>query len=168
MRSWAAIFPSAVCRSRDKNAPTYYSPETLSSTLAGEYGYRGESVRRPSVDDLSCHIPSSSDPRRKSPLATSSVTFEVVLVLLSLTLSNEALEDVFSPRQLRFSCRRSSLRVPVGCREFLSLAAANPREERLGVFVCGRISRTFAPEEYLSENAQNTVAGRSGKTGPPR
>jgi hypothetical protein len=38
--------------------------------------------------------------------------FEVVLVLLSLTLSNEALEDVFGPQQLRFSCRRSSLRVP--------------------------------------------------------
>jgi hypothetical protein len=41
--------------------------------------------------------------------------FEVVLVLLSLTLSNEALEDVFGPQQLRFSCRRSSFRVPVGC-----------------------------------------------------
>jgi hypothetical protein len=38
--------------------------------------------------------------------------FEVVLVLLSLTFSNEALEDVFGPQQLRFSCRRSSFRVP--------------------------------------------------------
>jgi hypothetical protein len=71
-------------------------------------------------------------PALRFPLGTiTAEAFEVVLVLPRLTLSNEALEDVFGPQQLRFSCSRSGFRVPVGCREFLSLAETNPREERL-------------------------------------
>ena len=75
----------------------------------------------------------------------------MVLVLLSLTLSNEALEDVFGLQQLQFSCRRSGFRVPVGCRGFLSLAGTNPREDRLATAGIVKALDTISAEHDINE-----------------